>query len=70
MRPTKQAHISFNSAIKKAGEVKSLQDLGNAVQMLADGCSMMNLAIQQTYDKLEQIDRKLSSASTHRRPTM
>jgi hypothetical protein len=71
MRPTLGAIGDFNDAAAKThGGLKSLKDVGDVLYSMAQGLTNMAQAIMQTYDKLEQIERKLSSASTHRRPTM
>jgi hypothetical protein len=70
MRPTEIAlhHLDTSRADVNKMDV-NLKDIGNALIFLSLGCEQIAIAIGQTYDKLVQIDRKLSSTS-HRRPTM
>jgi len=70
MRPTEEAHHDFQKAITYAANEASLKDVKLVVYSLLHGLDNIAFAIRQTYEKLEQIDQKLSSASTHRRPTM
>ena len=74
MRPTSDsAHAIrlFTSAMKSSTNVKSLKDLAWMLTLMAEGCKMMAQAIGYTYDKLEQIERKLSSnTQTTKTPRM
>lgn len=60
----------FNNAQEIAERgVKSLKDVGDIHKNLAMAFSGICFAFVHISDKLEQIDKKLSSTS-HRRPTM
>ena len=61
----------FNNAQEIAERgVKSLKDVGDIHQNLALAFAGICTVFMLISDKLEEIDKKLSSASTHRRPTM
>ncbi len=71
MRTTAIAEMYFmHAADKLTKKGVTLEDLGKAMADLCLGLGTTTFAMKHIYDKLEQIDRKLSSASGHRRPTM
>lgn len=72
MRTTDLAMDSFNKALGSVmGKETNLKDLGSCLSDMAFGFYQMTLAIQEVYDKLRRIDRKLSSApSTCKTPRM
>ncbi len=70
MIPTESEKL-FEVAFTRLAAAKSLPDLCDALMYVVQGLVYMNRAHKLIYDKLEQIDRKLSSASaTYKTPSM
>jgi hypothetical protein len=69
MRPTEEAHDSFNMAIFEANKIKrgpASDPIAAAVVQIALGLSSMNDGLRATYILLEQLKKEVDAIKANR----